>query len=746
MTQHIILQVSCICIEKERQALLSFKHNISDPYNFFSSWTTGADDCCKWKGIRCDNRTGHIIGLDFGPKAWGTDGKVYYCIELQGEINPSLLDLPFLRYLDLSCNQFVRIPRFIGSLGKLVHLDLSHNFFVGNVPPQLGNISTLKHLDIDNDNEQLKVVGTLEWISHLSSLEYLVLHSVDLHSASDWLVSITKLPLLRTLRLSYTYSPHPTSLLHLNSSRFLEDLSLSQGNLTWPLINQWLNQSYNMVQLRLSNIELHGKVPDFLNRMYSLEYLGLSGNFYLEGEKTEDLKFFSNLSNLKALDLSFNSFSFNFSELSLGSEKVIENLRFGENEIVGSLDDIKRLSSLRILDLSNNKLSGSLPDMSTMLSLEALVIRNNQLVGNLMGSNIGHLPNLWALDISSNLLEETMYEAHFSNFSKLEYLYLSGNKFKLNLSTQWIPPFQLSVLGLGSFQLGPKFPTWLQTQANLVYLDISSNGISYFIPQWLPNLTDLWSLNMSHNMLRGILPDLASTLFVVDLSSNWLEGPVPRNYSGTKFLSLSRNKFSGTISFLCTDEFNRCMHLDLSSNHFSGKISKCLGKYARDSLRFVNLANNKFSGEIPSSIGYLNMIASLHLRNNTLIGELPLSLKNCSDLKVLDIGENQLSGGIPEWIGESLTKLKVFYLHSNELKGSIPKSIFLLQSIRILDLSLNNLSGSIPTCFSTYSTAMSKSYDEWFQHQSRYGFSILKNGLLSFPHTFYDYELVMCVG
>nr|GMD30743.1 receptor-like protein 12 isoform X1 [Ipomoea batatas] len=303
----------------------------------------------------------------------------------------------------------------------------------------------------------------------------------------------------------------------------------------------------------------------------------------------------------------------------------------------------------------------------------------------------------------------------------------------------------LQALGLRSCKLGPKFPTWLQTQANLGYLDISSNGISDFIPQWFPNLTDLWSLNMSHNMLRGILPDLASTLFVADLSSNWLEGPVPRNYSGTEFLSLSRNNFSGTNSFLCTDKFNRCMHLDLSSNHFSGKISKCLGQYARDSLSFVNLANNKFSGEIPSSIGYLNMIDSLHLRNNFLIGELPLSLKNCTSLRILDLGENQLSGGIPEWIGKSLIELKVLYLHSNELNGSIPISICQLQSIRILDLSLNNLSGSIPTCFSNYSTAMSKSYDEWFQRQSRYGFSII-DGLLSFPHTFYDSELVMWKG
>ncbi|KAM7489875.1 hypothetical protein LguiB_027359 [Lonicera macranthoides] len=168
------------CKDNERQALLNFKKEIMDHDGLIlSSWGSQEEDCCKWRGIRCSNTTGHVIHLDLhGWAESSTDYRVhmYY---LSGKVSPSLLELNHLKYLDLSYNSFYPspIPEFIGSLSKLRQLKLVRARLSGRVPHQLGNLTNLRSLDLGLNP---LIVENLEWLSNLRLLRHLHLSFIDL--------------------------------------------------------------------------------------------------------------------------------------------------------------------------------------------------------------------------------------------------------------------------------------------------------------------------------------------------------------------------------------------------------------------------------------------------------------------------------------------------------------------------------------------------------------------------------------
>lgn len=154
-----------------------------------------------------------------------------------GEISPQLLNLDCIEHLDLGTNLLQgpsgRIPEFLGSMKSLRYLSLSNIPFTGVVPPQLGNLSRLEHLDLSY------LVGThltdLSWLSHLGSLKYLDLTSVDLSMASDWAHAINMIPSIRVLYLcDCQIQSADHSLTHLNLTK-LEELDLSSN---------YINHSY----------------------------------------------------------------------------------------------------------------------------------------------------------------------------------------------------------------------------------------------------------------------------------------------------------------------------------------------------------------------------------------------------------------------------------------------------------------------------------------------------------------------
>ena len=226
---------------------------------------------------------------------------------------------------------------------------------------------------------------------------------------------------------------------------------------------------------------------------------------------------------------------------------------------------------------------------------------------------------------------------------------------------------------------------------NLDILDLSNNKIKGNIPMWLQEVgkDSLYSLNLLYNSLTNIRHLPWKNLQVLDLSYNFLQGPLPIPPLGTYFFSVSRTNLSGNIpSLICN--ITSLDVLVLSHNHLRNMIPLCLGNFS-DSLTVLDLRSNKLNGTIPATFTKGNYLRSLNLNDNQLERSLPRLLINCSWLEVLDLGNNNINGTFPHWL-EKLPELQVLVLRSNKFHGAIanPTTKFSFPNLQIIDLSHND--------------------------------------------------------
>ncbi|CAL5077716.1 unnamed protein product [Urochloa decumbens] len=727
----------------QRNALLSFKSGITadNRTNRLSSWR--GQDCCRWRGVRCSNETGHVLELrlrndktDLPYESPCSNGNALY-----GEISSSLLSLQQLEHIDLSGNCLLEhgknIPSFLGSMKNLRYLNLSSIPSYGKVPPQLGNLSKLQYLDLSSHIIDSKIYSTdITWLKNLHFLQHLSMKGVNLSQISGWAQILNGVPSLSVIDFSdCSLESANQSLPYMNLTK-LQKLDLSWNYFHHEIASGWFWKATGLKYLDIRANEFFGEFHDALENMTSLQMLDLSYNYndnlLIEGLYNNLVMKgnYKNLCSLEILDLSNNLINGDMNELiemfPRCTRDKLQELHLGYNNFTGTLaDSIGHFTNLIILDLSANNLIGSIPpELGYLSSLTTLQLAYNHLDGTIP-TKISALTNLTSLDLSNNNFSGNITEEHFAGLVSLKNINLASNNFKVVVDAHWFPPFRLQNAGFASCQMGPLFPAWLQLQLEIVALDLSRNVLIDKIPDWFWQTFSLArDIDISNNQLSGTLPaDLSGMAFLkLNLGSNKLTGTIPQFPRNIMILDISRNSFSGPLPSI---EAPQLMSLVMFSNQIGGSIpeSFCTMK----ELLSLDLSSNALEGEIPHCFEFKKIIF-LQLSNNSLSGYFPAFLRTCTELGFLGLGWNKFSGSLPDWIGE-VKGLQFLQLSRNMFSGNIPIEITNLNLLRFLDLSSNNISGVIPLRLSNLTGMTHKVLQSFYSYAYASGYVTVSSGI-----------------
>jgi len=556
----------------------------------------------------------------------------------------------------------------LSSSGCVEQLLLNSHNLTGTLPEELGELSSLKSLELFNNNLGGQIPVSL---GNLLGLEVLKLSNNNLTGAIP--ASLGNLTSVHTIFLAYNQltGTIPSSIGNLAA---LKILYLQGNSLTGTLPSSMANLSA-LEELRASANNLSGSIPAAIGSMSNLKKLALFNN-NLTGVIPS---FLSNLIQLTELNLSQNNLSGSIPS-SLSNLTSLTDLSLGSNQITGLIpSSLGSLSSLKNLYLSGNNLSGTIPSELGNLALDRLYVYNNNLSG-CYDSNLQNLCN--SLIHTNSISEGNNFLASWTDFCSSENG-TCGQSLACNTRDSLAMVSLYNAVGSGSslsWNFSEPISDWDYVVTNnfgcVTRLSLSNLGLSGQLPEDIGEMKDLEQLWLAQNNLSGQLPQAIgelSSLRLLFLHFNNLSGSIPyslNNLTLLKEINLSNNNYSGSISnsfeFIASIE-----KIYLSNNSFTGSIPSYIVNLLN--LKIFNADYNSLSGSIPDGFGSLNQFRELNVDHNSLTGSIPLDLGNSSSLRVLRVNDNNLTGSIPGTLGS--INFSFLRLNNNNLSGCYPDQL-----------------------------------------------------------------------
>ncbi|CAL9017021.1 unnamed protein product [Prunus brigantina] len=628
----LFLLLSCIistnihvCKETDHIFLQFFASTLSSPP---LNWTS--IDCCRWKGITCD-QDGWVTHLLLPSKG------------LKGDISPfSLANLTHLTHLNLSHNSLYGSleTQFFFSLNRLEILDLSYNRLFGELPLSLSS-SNIRTVDLSSNHFSGAIPSSFfQQASNLTSF------NVSNNSFTGCVPSSICLqhssPFLRLLDFSsnlFNGNLAPG----LGKCSELQVFRANHNNLS-GLLPEDIYNATKLEEIALPLNSLHGAISGKIVNLTNLAILDLSSNHF-GGKLPLNL---GKLSKLKFVTLDFNNLE-GVLPPSLMNCTNLEELHLGNNHLEGDISvlDFSRLSQLTKLDLRINNFTGTVPvSLYSCRFLKAIRLTGNNLEGQIQ-AEILSLKSLSFLSLGYNRFTNLTGAMKILRSCKsLHALLLSGSFVGEGMPDDDMVDFDgfqnLRLLGLVRSNLTGQIPFWLSKLKNLEILALGFNQITGPIPSWLGTLPRLFYISLSHNQISGKFPQQLCRL------PRLLHEPISSQGDNYEF---EFPVYSSSISITANQTF----------------LSQKLYFFPAT----IDLSTNNIVGDIPTEISQLHHLHTLSLDSNNFSGVIPDQISNLKNLEVLNLSMNHFSGIIPSSLA-SLNFLREFDVSYNNLEGSIP--------------------------------------------------------------------------
>ncbi|XP_009774605.1 receptor kinase-like protein Xa21 [Nicotiana sylvestris] len=672
--------------ETDQDALLTFQNLVTSPsHSLAKNWTKNTS-FCSWFGVTCNTKRQRVVSLAL-PN-----------LQLQGTISPSLANLSSLRELNLVNNNIQgNIPTSLFQHQRIQNISLAFNKLSGEIFQGPWYLPELRVLDLTNNN----LTGIIPLsIGNATKLLYLSLSRNRINSNIP--NEIGNLSRLAMLSLSHNQLTGPIPAILFNISSLIS-IHLRANRLSGPLLLNVGNLKSNLKILGIPYNQISGDFPSNICQFTELTVFSIAFN-NITGEIPRNI---GCLAKLKKFFVGNNAINGTI-PTSLGNISTLQSLHCPNNHVEGPIPlELGKLSNLRMLDFAENyNLIGEIPkSIFNISSLEFISLSLNNFSGRIPSTTGLHLPNLNGLYLADNQIEGEI-PPFITNSTKLTELVLAENFFTGKIPANLGNLRELQGLFLVKNQLTNEpsehellFLNSLVDCRMLQYLSFGYNPLNGILPNSIGNLSSaIEYFEIANARINGHIPKSIGNmtgLTMLDFQKNNLKGSIPSEVSKLKQLQglyLHYNKLQGHIpKVVC--QLSSLVQLILHRNELSGVIPECIGNLSM--LQELWLGSNNFASKLPLSLWQLTGLLHLNISKNSLQGEVPLNIGELKAIIGLDFSSNHFSGMIPSRIGE-LENMQYLSLSNNSFLGSIPSSFSNLISMEFLDLSLNAISGTIP--------------------------------------------------